>query len=160
MKSLNTAFSFAPPSILSLTICYSHNITLLLQLHPSVSLHFHSACFRHQHPVDLLLHSFFCVLIEDSQGWDGMQKLLPVLKAIADNHGVAIVNVATQYILNQKSVGAVMVGIRNSKHVASNIQTLEFDLTDEEMKKIRDSMYSRIFSSITFPVRYFLTDSV
>ena len=89
-----------------------------------------------------------------------MQKLLPVLKAIADNHGVAIVNVATQYILNQKSVGAVMVGIRNSKHVASNIQTLEFDLTDEEMKKIRDSMYSRIFSSITFPVRYFLTDSV
>ena len=138
MKSLHTAFSFAPPSILSLTICYSYNITLLLQLHPSVSLHFHSACFYHQHPVDLLLHSFFYVLIEDSLGWDGMQKLLPVLKAIADSHGVTIANVAIQYILNQKSVGAVMVGTRNSRYVASNIQTLEFNLTDEEMKTIRD----------------------
>ena len=77
-------------------------------------------------------------IIEDSLGWDGMQKLLPVLKAIADNHGVSIANVATQYILNQKSVGAVMVGTRNSKHVRSNIQTLEFDLTAEEMKTIRD----------------------
>ncbi|MEI3182649.1 MAG: aldo/keto reductase [Lachnospiraceae bacterium] len=67
-----------------------------------------------------------------------MQKLLPVLKAIADNHGVTIANVATQYILNQKSVGAVIVGTRNSRHVKSNLQTLEFDLTDEEMKMIRD----------------------
>ena len=42
-------------------------------------------------------------IIEDPLGWDGMQKLLPVLKAIADHHGVSIANVATQYILNQKS---------------------------------------------------------
>ena len=34
MKSLHTAFSFAPPSILSLTICYSHDIIFFLQLHP------------------------------------------------------------------------------------------------------------------------------
>lgn len=67
-----------------------------------------------------------------------MHKLLPVLKAIADKHGVTIANVATLYILNQKSVCTVMVGTRNSRHVASNIQTLEFDLTDEEMKTIRD----------------------
>lgn len=77
-------------------------------------------------------------IIEDSLGWDGMQKLLPVLKAIADHHGVSIANVATQYILNQKSVGAVMVGTRNSKHVQSNLQTLAFDLTEDEMKQIRD----------------------
>ena len=77
-------------------------------------------------------------IIEDSLGWDGMQKLLPVLKAIADHHGVTIANVATQYILNQKSVGAVMVGTRNSKHVQSNLQTLAFDLTEDEMKQIRD----------------------
>ncbi len=77
-------------------------------------------------------------IIEDSLGWDGMQKLLPVLKEIAEHHGVTIANVATQYILNQKSVGAVMVGTRNSKHVQSNIQTLQFDLTADEMKTIRD----------------------
>ena len=77
-------------------------------------------------------------IIEDSLGWEGMQKLLPVLKEIAEHHGVTIANVATQYILNQKSVGAVMVGTRNSKHVQSNIQTLQFDLTADEMKTIRD----------------------
>ena len=77
-------------------------------------------------------------IIEDSLGWDGMQKLLPVLKAIADKHGVRIANVATQYILRQKSVGAVMIGTRNSKHIDSNIATLQFDLTDEEMQTIRD----------------------
>ena len=77
-------------------------------------------------------------IIEDSLGWDGMQELLPILKDIADSHGVTIPSVATQYILNQKSVGAVMVGTRNSKHVSSNMQTLEFDLTAEDMKRIRE----------------------
>ncbi len=76
-------------------------------------------------------------IIEDSLGWDGMQKLLPLLKEIADGHGVSIASVATQYILNQKSVGAVMVGTRNSRHVKSNLQTLEFELTAEEMDRIR-----------------------
>lgn len=66
-----------------------------------------------------------------------MQKLLPLLKEIADGHGVSIASVATQYILNQKSVGAVMVGTRNSRHVKSNLQTLEFELTAEEMDRIR-----------------------
>ena len=77
-------------------------------------------------------------IIEDSLGWEGMQKLLPMLKEIADNHGVSISNVAVQYILNQKSVGAVMVGTRNSRHVESNLRTLQFDLTQDEMNAIRD----------------------
>ena len=76
-------------------------------------------------------------IIEDSLGWEGLQKLLPVLKEIAERHNVSIANVAVQYILNQKSVGAVMVGTRNSRHVQSNLQTLLFDLTSEEMETIR-----------------------
>lgn len=76
-------------------------------------------------------------IIEDSLGWEGMQELLPVLKKIAEKHGVFIANVATQYILRQQSVGAIMVGTRNSRHVESNIRTLQFDLTDEDMAVIR-----------------------
>ena len=76
-------------------------------------------------------------IIEDSLGWDGMQALLPVLKEIADAHQVSISNVAVQYILNQKSVGAVMVGTRNSRHVASNLKILDFELTEDEMQTIR-----------------------
>ena len=81
-------------------------------------------------------------IIEDSLGWDGMQKLLPVLKKIADKYDVAIANVATQYILRQKSVGAVMVGTRNSKHIDSNIRTLQFDLSEEDMQTIRDFIFA------------------
>lgn len=77
-------------------------------------------------------------IIEDSLGWSGMQELLPVLKKIADNHGVHIANVATQYILRQAGVGAIMVGTRNSKHVESNVSTMHFEMTDEEMITIRD----------------------
>ena len=76
-------------------------------------------------------------VIEDTLGWEGLQKLLVLLKDIADTHGVRIANVATQYILRQKSVGAVMVGTRNSKHVESNLKTLQFELTQEDMDAIR-----------------------
>ena len=76
-------------------------------------------------------------IVEDSLGWDGLQKLLPMLKGIADEHGVSIANVAVQYILRQEGVGAVMVGTRNSRHVESNVRTLQFDLTDEDMNAIR-----------------------
>ena len=76
-------------------------------------------------------------IIEDSLGWDGMQKLLVLLRDIAGKYGVSVANVAVQYILRQKSVGAVMVGTRNSKHVESNVRTLQFDLSDEDMAAIR-----------------------
>lgn len=76
-------------------------------------------------------------IIEDSLGWEGLQELLVLLKGIADHYGVSIANVATQYILKQEGVGAVMVGTRNSKHVASNVRTLQFDMTEEDIRTIR-----------------------
>ena len=77
-------------------------------------------------------------IIEDSLGWDGLQALLPVLKGIAEKHDVSIANVAVRYILEQRGVGACMVGTRNSKHVLSNLKTLQFSLDDEDMETIRD----------------------
>lgn len=77
-------------------------------------------------------------IIEDSLGWDGLQKLLPLLKMIADEHQVSIANVATQYILSQPSVGAVIVGVRNSKHVADNLRILQFELSTTEKAMIKD----------------------
>ena len=76
-------------------------------------------------------------IIEDSLGWEGLQKLLELLRDIAAKYQVSIANVATQYILRQKGVGAVMVGTRNSRHVASNVWTLQFDLAQEDLDTIR-----------------------
>lgn len=77
-------------------------------------------------------------IIEDSLGWDGLQKLLPLLKEIADDHQVSIPNVVAQYILNQPGVGAVMIGTRSSRHVKDNLRTLQFQLTDDEMEAIKE----------------------
>lgn len=57
---------------------------------------------------------------------------------IASKYNVSIANVATQYILKQKSVGAVMIGTRNSRHVASNLKTLQFELSEKDMSEIKD----------------------
>ena len=76
-------------------------------------------------------------VIEDTLTWDGLQELLKLLHEIAEKYDVRIANVATQYILKQKSVGAVMVGTRNSKHIGSNLTTLSFDLKEDDMEKIR-----------------------
>ncbi len=77
-------------------------------------------------------------IIEDSLGWEGMQALLPVLKDIADEHGVSVSSVAVRYILEQRGVGACMVGVRNSRHVKDNLNTLTFDMTEKDIETIRN----------------------
>ena len=76
-------------------------------------------------------------VIEDTLGWEGYQDLLVLLKRIADRHDVNIANVAAKYILSQSGVGAVIIGVRNSRHVQSNMRIFEFDLEDEEIDEIR-----------------------
>ncbi len=75
-------------------------------------------------------------IIDDSLGWEGYQQLLGILKQIADDHGVGISQVASQYILRQPGVAAAIVGIRNSRHVKDNARIFTFDLTQEEMDRI------------------------
>ena len=76
-------------------------------------------------------------VIEDSLGLAGMQRLLALLKQIADGHGVSVSNVATRYILQQPGVAAAIVGVRNSRHVADNERLFEFELTEAELSAIR-----------------------
>lgn len=76
-------------------------------------------------------------VIEDSLGLEGMQRLLALLKQIADGHGASVSNVATRYILQQPGVAAAIVGVRNSRHVEDNVRLFEFELTDGECAAIR-----------------------
>lgn len=81
-------------------------------------------------------------VIEDSLGWEGYQELLRLLKRIADNHGVSISQVATRYILERENVAAVVVGVRNSRHVEDNARIFAFSLSPEESTEI-NSFISR-----------------
>ena len=56
---------------------------------------------------------------------------------IAEKYNAGISNVASKYILSQAGVAGAIIGIRNSRHVASNARIFEFDLDEEEIETIR-----------------------
>jgi len=72
------------------------------------------------------------LIIDDFGGWDLFQKLLQVLRAIADRHGCDIATVASRAMLATPGVAAVIVGATNISHLADNgrIGTIEFDAAD------------------------------
>jgi len=75
-------------------------------------------------------------VIEEGMGWDSYQKLLLILQSIANKHDVSIANVAVRYILERTGVGAVIIGTRSSRHVASNEKIFSFLLDNDDIKTI------------------------
>ncbi|XDG06329.1 hypothetical protein ABKA04_005944 [Annulohypoxylon sp. FPYF3050] len=67
--------------------------------------------------------------------WPDFQSFLRILSSIADKHSVSISNVATRWVLQQPSVGAVIVGTRLgvSDHVTDNLRVFQFTLDDGDM---------------------------
>ncbi|MGF6547320.1 aldo/keto reductase [Paraburkholderia youngii] len=60
-------------------------------------------------------------IIDDVGGWDLFQALLTVLRQIADRHGTDIATVASAAMLERTGVAAVIIGARDSSHLASNV---------------------------------------
>lgn len=76
--------------------------------------------------------------IDVAGGWQHFQKLLTVLNNIAVTHQVSIPNVATQFMLEQPAVAAVIIGARlgESSHRESNLKLFNFKLTDRDKADI------------------------
>ncbi len=70
--------------------------------------------------------------------WQLFQELLSTLKQIAQAHNVSISNVATRYILDQPSVGGVIIGARLgiSEHIEENGKVFGFTLDTQESDRI------------------------
>lgn len=77
-------------------------------------------------------------VIDQTLGQAGHQRLLALLKEIADQYGVSLSNVATRYILEQPGVAATIIGVRNSRHVDSNAQIFDFALSASDRQAIRE----------------------
>ncbi|HLP87172.1 MAG TPA: aldo/keto reductase [Nostocaceae cyanobacterium] len=77
-------------------------------------------------------------MIDAWGGWELFQQLLATLKKIADKYQVSIANVAVRYILDQPTVGGVIVGARLgvSEHIADNSQVFNFSLDSEDINAI------------------------
>lgn len=70
--------------------------------------------------------------------WDEFQVLLRCLSAAARKHSASISNIATRWVLQQPSVGAVIVGTRLgvSEHVEDNLNIFGFELDHDDISSI------------------------
>ncbi|MGJ5673045.1 MAG: aldo/keto reductase [Nostochopsis sp.] len=77
-------------------------------------------------------------MIDAWGGWKLFQELLLTLKQIADKHQVSISNVAIRYILDQPTVGGVIVGAKLgvSEHIEDNAKVFTFCLDAEDIHNI------------------------
>ncbi len=76
-------------------------------------------------------------VIDETLGYEGFQELLELLNDLAAKYHVNIANVATRYIMQQENVAATIIGVRSSRHVASNRQVYSFELTAADEQAIR-----------------------
>jgi aryl-alcohol dehydrogenase-like predicted oxidoreductase len=83
------------------------------------------------------------LIIEDFGGWDLFQTLLRVLRRVADRCGSDIATVASRYILDRPRVAAVIVGARNSNHLAANLSIFDCALSDGDREEIASVLSKR-----------------
>jgi aryl-alcohol dehydrogenase-like predicted oxidoreductase len=73
--------------------------------------------------------------------WDLFQELLGAMRAVGQRHGGAtIANVAARWVLQQRAVGGVILGMRlghtAAQHIAENRKVFSFELSGDDMRAI------------------------
>ncbi len=76
------------------------------------------------------------LIIDEFGNWDYFQELLSCLRAIADKYEVDIAEVAIKYIMLKNEVSGVIVGARNSIHLAKLQRIDSIALTEDEICEI------------------------
>ncbi len=75
----------------------------------------------------------YASVLRRAGGWAWFQRLLQTLRRIGDAHGGAsISNVAARWVLDQKGVGALILGARNAAHVDDHRRLFALQLTDAD----------------------------
>ncbi|MGQ9598247.1 MAG: aldo/keto reductase [Anaerolineae bacterium] len=77
------------------------------------------------------------LIIDDFGGWELFQQLLSTLKKVADRHGASVASVATRYILQQKGVGAAIVGARHARHLPATLRVFDIKLDEADLAAIQ-----------------------
>jgi aryl-alcohol dehydrogenase-like predicted oxidoreductase/enamine deaminase RidA (YjgF/YER057c/UK114 family) len=75
-------------------------------------------------------------------GWILFQELLHTLNNIAKRLGVSISNIACRYILEEPSVGGIIIGARlgKSEHIKDNLRLFQFTLDQDSRKEIGEAL--------------------
>jgi aryl-alcohol dehydrogenase-like predicted oxidoreductase len=79
----------------------------------------------------------YSLIIKEFGGFDLFQKLMAVLKEIADKYNVRIAEVAARYILQKPYVAGIIIGARNARHLERIKKINSFYLDKEDFQQIR-----------------------
>jgi aryl-alcohol dehydrogenase-like predicted oxidoreductase/enamine deaminase RidA (YjgF/YER057c/UK114 family) len=80
--------------------------------------------------------------IDIAGGWSVFQDVLREVSGVAQEVGQSISTVASKYILDQKSVAAVIIGARlgQSSHIDETISLFDFSLSDVQRNRIQGAL--------------------
>lgn len=76
------------------------------------------------------------LIIDEFGSYKLFQKILQVLREIANKYKVGIAEIACKYILQKPMVGGIIVGARNRSHLQSLQKLSGFTLNDNDLNKI------------------------
>jgi aryl-alcohol dehydrogenase-like predicted oxidoreductase len=72
------------------------------------------------------------LIIGEFGGWAVFQRLLRVLKSVADRHAVALSTVAIRWVLDQPAVAAAIVGARYGNRIADTLEAFRLALDADD----------------------------
>ncbi len=79
----------------------------------------------------------YLLIVEEMGGWGALQRVLEVLKNIANAQGTDVASVASAYCLRQPGVRACIVGARNTNHLQEHVRLRdELRLSDRDVADI------------------------
>jgi len=80
--------------------------------------------------------------IDVAGGWAKFQEVLKVLDGVAEEIGTSIALLASRYQLDQKAVGAVIVGARlgENAHFEESARLFDFSITAEQAERISEAL--------------------
>ncbi|WKN33284.1 aldo/keto reductase [Porifericola rhodea] len=79
--------------------------------------------------------------IDAAGGWDKFQNLLQAVHKLAQKHQVSMANISSRYMLDQPSVGGVILGARlgQSEHITENQRIFDIQLSADDHKLIQNA---------------------
>ena len=76
------------------------------------------------------------LVVDDFGGWELFQELLEVLRAVGQRHNVGLAQVAVAWVLHQKAVGGAIVGATSARHLRSNLEIPQIQLSPVDLEAI------------------------
>ena len=81
-------------------------------------------------------HTKYYLMIRESGGWARFQRLLRILRGVADRHSTTIAVVAAAWVLGRPAVGAIILGSSSEAHLEATMSVFELRLSERDLAEI------------------------